>query len=146
MSVIAKLDRDMIASDFHEAMKNAYTDKKLLDEAVEGIKSTTAKYPAQGTIASFLFYQMITVDITNGKKFNGKSGGIAFPGGGGSWGDVYTNDIDRLYRNTHSFQFITTPVYFTVNFFDGSSNFLGTFQAGALSTSTGTGGGTGSWE
>jgi hypothetical protein len=32
-----------------------------------------------------------------------------------------------------------------VNFFDGSSNFLGTYQAGAVSIAVGTGGGTGSW-
>lgn len=145
MNDIVKLDRDLIARDFHEAMKGNY-DSKQLDEAVEGIKTASQKYAANGTIASFVFYQRITVDIKGGKQFVGNAGGIGLPGGGGSWGDVYTDNLDRLYRDTHSFQFIDSGVYFTVNFFDGHSNFLGTFQAGALSVSPSTGGGTGSWK
>jgi len=145
MNDIVKLDRELIASDFHKTMKDLYADKNLLDNAVHGIKAASQKYAANGTIASFIFYQQITVNVTGGKTFKGHAGGIGLPGGGGSWGDVYTDDINRLYRDTHSFQFIDSGVYFTVNFFDSHSNFLGTFQAGALSVSPGTGGGTGSW-
>ena len=60
-------------------------------------------------------------------------------------GDVYTNDLERLYSDTVSFEFQATPVYTSLLFFDKHSNLLGHFQAGSVSIVTGIGGGSGSW-
>ena len=56
-------------------------------------------------------------------------------------------ELERLYRDTDSFEVNVTPVYTSVLFFDKSSRLLGHDQAGAVSTPTGgIGGGKGSWE
>lgn len=117
----------------------------VLDSAVQTLVATTNSYPAKGSVASFAFYLQFQVTVTGGKTFDGKAGGLSTPGGGALFGDVYTDDINRLYANTVSFQFNATPVYTNLNFFDSHSNFLGSFQSGSVSTVLGTGGGTGSW-
>lgn len=72
---------------------------------------------------------------------------VVLPGAQALIGDLYTSDLERLYRDTDSFQFTVTPVYTSVLFFDKSSRLLGHFQAGAVSTPTGgIGGGEGSWK
>ncbi|GII99775.1 virulence-associated protein [Sediminihabitans luteus] len=138
------IDRAVVADDFAASVAEILPQDKI-DAAAEQIRTATASYPATGSVASLVFWIRVSIDVTGGKSFVGNAGGIAVPGGGGFWGDVYTDDLDRLYRDTVSFQFNTTPVYFNVNFFDSSSTFLGSLQAGAFGTSTGTGGGSGSW-
>ncbi len=144
MSSTPALDPNQTASDF-EAAVHGKMPADQIEAVTTAMKAATTGYAANGSIASLLFYMKIQVGIKGGKTFNGNAGGLGFPGGGALFGTVYTNDINRLYSNTHSFQWLGTAVYFTVNFFDGSSNFLGTFQAGAVSIAIGTGGGTGSW-
>ena len=51
----------------------------------------------------------------------------------------------NLYANTVCFEFQGTPVFFSILFFDSSSNLLGHFEAGAVSTVIGAGGGKGHW-
>ncbi|WAC01286.1 VapA/VapB family virulence-associated protein [Lacinutrix neustonica] len=134
----------LIAHDF--VTKNTgVLDQEKIDAAVKTITAETQSYPANGSVASFIFYLKFQVNITGGKSFNGNAGGASTPGGGALIGDVYTSDINRLYKDTKSFQFNATPVYTSIIFFDGSSNVLGTFQAGAVSTVAGIGGGSGSW-
>ena len=133
------------AVDFEAVMHGKMTAEKMTEVTTAMKAAAAAKYPATGSIASLLFYFKIQVQIKGGKTFDGQAGGIGFPGGGALFGDVYTEDLDRLYRDTHSFQWLGTAVYFTVNYFDSNSNFLGTFQAGAVSIAVGTGGGTGRW-
>jgi hypothetical protein len=58
---------------------------------------------------------------------------------------VYTDDLQRLYRETTRFEFQGTPVYLSILFFN-DNNLLGHFQAGAISTVTGIGGGGGNWD
>lgn len=120
-------------------------EKDKLEATESAFLSTQTAYPANGSVASFIFYFVFQVTVKSGKQFNGKGGGISTPGGGALFGDVYTDDIERLYRDTVSFQFNCTPVYTNLNFFDKHSNFLGSFQSGSVSTVTGTGGGNGSW-
>ena len=91
------------------------------------------------------FYSRIWVEIYDGKKFGGNAGGLGSLGGGALMGDVYMDDLDKLYKNTVSFEYNATPVYTNVNFFDSDSNLLGHFQAGAVSVCSGIGDGTGSW-
>lgn len=129
-----------LKNSLHSVLDN---DKLVAAEAA--LLSTQTAYPANGSVASFIFYFVFQVTVKSGKQFNGKGGGISTPGGGALFGDVYSDDINRLYRDTVSFQFNCTPVYTNLNFFDKHSNFLGSFQSGSVSTVTGTGGGSGNW-
>jgi hypothetical protein len=141
------VDREMIATDFREWM-DGKLDKEKIDAAANAITSATGVYPAHGSLASLIFYVKVQVVINDGKTFDGNAGGAFTPGGGALFGDVYTDDINALYSNTHSFELhsVAIPVAYTaVLFFDGSSNLLGHFEAGAVTTVTGIGGGTGSW-
>jgi hypothetical protein len=125
-------------------MRGKLDDEKL-GAAVEMLQAATTKYPAQGAIISAVFFVQVTFDITDGKRFQGNGGGAFTPGGGALWGDVYTDDIDRLYREAKSFSVIATNAYVNVMIYDSSSNLLGHLEAGAVSTVTGFGGGTGGW-
>lgn len=135
-----------VKEDFNEAMEGILEPEQL--EAIgHQLDAATTSYPANGNVASFIFYLQFQVNITSsgGKSFNGKAGGLTTPGGGALFGDVYTDDLNRLYESTVSFQFTATPVYLSLIFFDSHSNALGTFQAGGISTVTGVGGGSGKW-
>jgi hypothetical protein len=142
------IDRAAVANNLQEVFKG-----KISDESLAGMKKNVTaafknSYYATGSYICALFYFRITIDLTSPvtKQFVGNAGGIGLPGGGGMWGDIYTDDLNALISNTVSFQFTATPVFFNVNFFDGSSNLLGTYVAGALSVSPGTGGGKGGWD
>lgn len=135
---------EIIAHDFHVAAEGKL-EEKVIAATKKSILTTSSSYPAKGSVASFMFYLQFQVNITNGKSFNGKAGGISSPGGGALFGDVYTSDINKLYSDTVSFQFNCTPVYTSLIFFDKHSNALGTYQSGSVSTVLGTGGGSGKW-
>lgn len=138
------VDTNIVAHDFLVAMHGKLEQEKI-DAAVTSLKATTAKYAATGSVASLIFYLKFQVSIKGGKTFDGNAGGASSPGGGALFGDVYTDDLDRLYRDTVSFEFNATPVYLSILFFDGNSNLLGHFQSGAISTVLGIGGGKGEW-
>ncbi len=137
------VNSDIIAHDFRTALTGKMPQAQL-DAAVTKLTTDTA-YAATGSVASLIFYLQFQVNVSGGKSFNGKAGGVSTPGGGALIGTVYTDDINALYANTVSFEFQGTPVYLSILFFDGNSNLLGHFQAGAISTVTGVGGGSGSW-
>ena len=138
------VSRDVIANDLVTAL-HSKLGKDKLDAAVEHILKTTNSYPtSNGSVICAIFYMRFTVDCQN-KAFIGNAGGIGSIGGGALLGDIYTDDINRLFSATTAFQFAVTPVYASLVFFDDSSNALGTFQAGAVSVCIGTGGGSGSW-
>jgi hypothetical protein len=143
-STTEAVDRATIVNDFSESMRGKLPDRAV-EAAVASLKAAETSYPANGSVASMIFYLRFGVTVTGGKNFQGDAGGLSTPGGGALFGDVYTDNLARLYSDTRSFQFTATPVYTSLLFFDGSSNLLGHFQAGAVSTVTGTGGGTGSW-
>lgn len=138
------VSKDIIAHDFVTAFHGKMA-QDLIEDAVKSLKATEGRYPATGSVASLIFYLKFQVNITNGKSFNGHAGGASFPGGGALIGDVYTDNLERLYSDTVSFEFQATPVYTSLLFFDKNSNLLGHFQAGSVSIVTGIGGGTGSW-
>jgi hypothetical protein len=140
------VSRDVLAHDFVNSVYGALEQDKI-DAAVKALlaSETATAYPATGSVASLLFYLQFQVVINGGKTFDGKAGGISTPGGGALFGDVYTDDVNRLYSNTASFQFNATPVYVNINFFDRHSSFLGHLQSGGISTVLGTGGGSGGW-
>lgn len=119
--------------------------QSAIDSGMQVLASQTTAYPANGSIASMVFYMKCQCTIIGGKTFNGSAWGVSFPGGGALKGDVYTSDINALYANTVSFTLVATSVYTTFIFNDVNGNALGSFQAGAISTVNGTGGGSGSW-
>jgi hypothetical protein len=141
-----RVDTATLANDFAARMQGKMEPEQI-QAAVEKLKSSanTASYSANGSVASLIFYLKFQVTVKGGKTFNGNAGGISTPGGGALMGDVYTDDINRLYSDTCSFEFQATPVYTSLLFFDSHSNLLGHFQAGAVSIVTGVGGGSGSW-
>jgi len=140
------VDRNLIAHDFLVNTTGVLEDKQI-KAAVNKLTTATTKYPASGSVASFMFYLQFQVNIkeSGGKSFNGKAGGLSTPGGGALIGDVYTDDLNRLYQDTVSFQFNASPVYTSLLFFDKPSNLLGHFQSGSVSTVGGIGGGSGKW-
>ncbi|MGX7666516.1 VapA/VapB family virulence-associated protein [Flavobacterium pedocola] len=139
------VSKEIVAHDFQSAL-HGKLDDSLIEAGKNKIMSTNTAYPANGSSVSMIFYLQFQVIIKNGgKTFNGKAGGISTPGGGALYGDVYTDDLNRLYSDTVSFQFTSTPVYLSIIFFDSNGNVLGTFQCGSVSTVTGVGGGSGSW-
>jgi len=147
MSENKKLN-EQIAQDFYNNFQGKLEDEKL-DQVVQEIKCTENKYHTQGSLINWVVYFRVTVgayfDVK--KQFTGNGGGLGFPGTQALIGDLYTNDLERLYRDTDSFEVNVTPVYTSVLFFDKSSRLLGHFQAGAISTPTsGIGGGKGSWK
>ena len=133
-----------VAHDFRSSVHGKLEQSKV-DAAVAALAAATTTYPANGSVASLIFYLRFKVDVKGGKSFTGNAGGITTPGGGALFGDVYTDDINKLYSNTVSFEFQGTPLYLSILFFDESSNLLGHFQSGAVSTVLGIGGGSGTW-
>ncbi|MEX2499847.1 MAG: VapA/VapB family virulence-associated protein [Wenzhouxiangellaceae bacterium] len=123
------------------------TCKSLEASTPEQLKAATS-YGANGSLASLVFYVKAQCNINGGKTFDGSAWGVSFPGGGALFGDVYLADassLNDLYSRTSSFTFTATPVYTAFYFFDSKSTLLGHFQAGSVSTVTGTGGGSGGW-
>lgn len=121
--------------------------ESLEEITADQMKAATA-YGATGSLASLIFYVKAQCTINGGKTFNGTAWGVSFPGGGALFGDVYLADapsLDQLYSRTSSFKFTATPVYTAFYFYDSHDNLLGHFQAGSISTVTGTGGGSGNW-
>jgi hypothetical protein len=104
-------------------------------------------YPANGSIVSLVAYLRVQVSIKDGgKTFTGDLFGLSTPGGGALFGDVYTDDLDRLYSDTTRFLCETLPLYLSIQFFDKNGTLLGHFQSGAVSTVAGlSGGGSGNW-
>ncbi len=130
-----------------KAKYGEYLPKDQVSQILDKIASAENKYSAKTTLASAIFYIKVDTQITSegGKHFSGNAGGLSSPGGGVLFGDLYTNDLEMLYKNTVSFQITMTPVFCSVLFFDSSSNLLGHFEGGGVSTISGVAGGTGSW-
>ena len=124
-------------------------DDEILDAALRKIETTDTKYPATASIATIFFYTKIYCDIDDkvyGAKFTGDVFVTNSIGGCELQGYVYTDDIERLLNDTHSFEIISKKDNLSFLFFDNNSNLLGHFQAGAVSSSCGIFGGKGSWE
>src|SRR5271165_6963874 len=109
----ATFDEEAILRDYRRAHKGTLTDAQIeegaksLSEALKAAAKQTAaqtKYAANATIATTFAWVHIGVTVSGGKSCIGDGGGVFGLGGGGFWGDVYTDDIERLYRDTVSFQ------------------------------------------
>lgn len=147
MSTKQTLSSQVIADDFIDYAAKIEVSDKIVTAVVSDLSKETTATAATGSVASLVFYLRfnVTVKGTGGKSFTGDAGGLTSPGGGALIGDVYTDDMSKLYSDTVAFQFTCTPVYSSLLFFDKNHKLLGHFQAGSVSTVLGTGGGSGSW-
>lgn len=121
-------------------------DDKKLKENLEHVAKFNEDYPISGSIFSAIFYISLQLYVDEySKKFTGDGGGAFTPGVGPLTGDLYTDDRNKLFSETISFEVNATAVYVNVNFFDGDSNLLGSAHMASVSTVTGIGGGKGAW-
>jgi len=121
-------------------------EQPTIDAILTQLKANAQAYPANGAIVSFVLFTKVQVFLKDGSRsFTGYGGGVATPGGGANFGDVYTDDLNKLYAKTDGFVVITTPVYMTVLFLDKDLALLGHYQSGAVSTAVGEFSGAGHW-
>ena len=124
------------------------TDDKILDDTLQKMRASNTAYYASGSIVSIFFYAKVTLDLDGKDRsghFEGNSYGPCTVGGGKYWGDVYTDDIDKLFEKTDSFTVTSNNVYICVLFHDKDGTLLGHFQGGGFSISGSTCSGNGSW-
>lgn len=140
--------KNQIVNDF-KSQHIENVEEGVLDEIVAGIKGTEKSYPANGSIVSAIFYARVDVEVVyqnkTKKHFLGRGGGAGTLGGGVLGGDIFTEDIEKMFSETIAFQVTCTPVYACILFLDRDSKLLGHFQAGALSMSCIAAGGAGTW-
>lgn len=122
-------------------------DLHFIGEVEKAFSLTETAYGADITVQSAIFYQRLDAYITGySDSFDGKCGGISgFPGSYSAAGNVYPDDLDKLFSETASVMFVFAVVYSSLIWFDSSHNLLGPFQGGGFSLLSGSGGGTGSW-
>jgi hypothetical protein len=138
-----EIDIDQVVADFQESVQGAL-DQESIDAATRRLRDSRTAYPATCKVVGGIFFAVVEVTVTGGKTFRSTIGGIGM-GGGEVAGIVYTDDIERLYLSTVSFQFNAAPVYFNINFFDGGPTLLGNGLFTGAPGLLGTGGGTGGW-
>lgn len=136
--------RNLIAEDFATRLRGRL-DQDKIDAATHAVRTTTQRYPGSLSLASLMFYLKLTIDMEDGEQFNGDCGGVGTPGGNWATGHLYTDNLSRLYADTQTFELNATPVYASVMFFDGNTNFLGHFESGGVGTVLGVYGGKGTW-
>lgn len=121
-------------------------DSAEIDNINSRLEKMTEKYYHEIKILGALFYMHIWMQDDNDNwEFNGNAGVITLVSAGGAAGHIYTDDIDRLYRETTSFSYESAMVYFSVQFFNNKSELLGHFHSGGFGTG-GVGGGSGKWK
>ena len=119
-------------------------DDQEVEKTLKAIRNPAAAYSTGGSVLCAVFYWRIWLTL-RGTNFYGNAGGIGGLGGGSTNGDIYTDDINKLFRETVSFQFNSAFVYLNVNFFNAHSQLLGNYQGGGVGICGGTGGGSGYW-
>ncbi|QNK41809.1 VapA/VapB family virulence-associated protein [Caproicibacter fermentans] len=137
-----------ILSDLRKALRPKMSTIEI-DYFMQDIKFTSTKYPGDFSIIDVIFYQQWKVHIHDFKQyFSGDAGGIAGLGFGCGSGYLYTDDIEKLFRETKTFYWFSAEiVYYSIYFLGEKSKLLGHFQAyGGAPSVGGTGGGSGSWK
>jgi len=145
------MEKKLLTEDIIADLERNYRgkgDDVALDEAIASLKKCQSKYHATGTVLFALFYNRVTVDYENkkfNKKFTGNGGGVGSVGGGALVGDIYTDDLDKVFEKTERYQVTSTTGYAYVLFLDKNSKVLGSFQTASISLGGGVFGGTGDW-
>ncbi|HWQ42429.1 MAG TPA: VapA/VapB family virulence-associated protein [Desulfosporosinus sp.] len=115
-----------------------------LDDMTASLEKMTQRYHYQIRVVGAVFYFHIWI-FDEKHEFNGNAGVSALVSAINGAGDIYTDDIDKLYGETVSFSFESAGPYFSVQFFNKEHKLLGHLQAGGLGN-PGIGGGTGKWK
>ncbi|SFU78849.1 VapA/VapB family virulence-associated protein [Butyrivibrio sp. INlla21] len=126
--------------------------KEYHEKMISKLQSANTAYHATGSVIGALIYMKVQVRINDDEypqysnmTFDGDAYGIAALGGGALVGDIYTDDILRLFSSTCYFEINVLPVYVNINFFDSSHQYLGSYHAGAVAVTGGMASGKGSW-
>jgi Rhodococcus equi virulence-associated protein len=152
VSQAPEVSRETVVEDFRKRMEGKLSEAQI-DAAAEAMNAATTKYFAMFVPISLIFYVRVEVLIQDPAKlstapvFGGDAGGIMpiLPIGGFA-GDVYTEDVNRLFTKTRVFETQILVVYSSVVFFDENWNLLGHYQGGGASTNLGVAAGTGTWD
>ncbi|MCY1064669.1 VapA/VapB family virulence-associated protein [Nannocystis sp. RBIL2] len=134
------LSRGSVAQDLRRALQGALAPAQL-DALCRLVSEASDEHPAYGQVTPCV---CVRIAAPAGKTFRSEPGPCEFDGPPAN-GQVYTDDLDLLYRTTRNYQYTATPVYVSVVFFDDSGGVLGVFQGAAPSIISGIGGGVGSW-
>ena len=140
----ANISPEKLSDDFRNMHALNMTDE-LIQHNVEAIQAAQTAYTATGEIKSAVIWSRVNISINGGKTFEGDGWGGGFPGGGALIGDVYTDDINRLYSDTDHFAIVAAMAYTAVYFLDSDGKQVGHYQAGSVSSVGGAFGGKGSW-
>ena len=136
--------KQAIASAFRESVRGKLPDETI-DVVVRALNAATIAYPVTITFEEMILYTTIRVTIQGGKRFDGNFGAIdPGTGVGGFQGTLYTDNLDRLYDSTRSFQILATPLYLALLFFDSGNGLLAHVES-AGGISIGVGAGSGEW-
>ena len=122
--------------------------------ATEFLSGHEERFGVKVIVAGIAGYLKVTVNMNvTGRDwfFEGNAGATTLVAVGVYWGHCYTKDAARLTKDSRGFNinaitaFPLPGGYVNINFFDGSSNFLGHLHGGGLTNLDCIGGGTGSW-
>lgn len=119
-------------------------DSAPINDITASLEKMTQRYHYQIRVVGAVFYFHIWI-FDEKHEFNGNAGVSALVSAINGAGDIYTDDIDKLYGETVSFSFESAGPYFSVQFFNKEHKLLGHLQAGGLGN-PGIGGGTGKWK
>lgn len=136
---------NQIAIDFENKYRGKMDDNEIKETTSKILKSKNS-YSATGSIAGGIVYVDVSVSLKDTKgEFKGHDWGPFSPGAGALFGDVYTDDLDALLKDTITNEVNAIAVYTSILFFGPNRKFLGHFQSGGVSTILGFGSGSGKW-
>ena len=140
-----QISKETIAQEFKELVKGKM-EQGLIDEAVESLFGTATAYPATLNIVELVLRLKFQIHITEptGKTFNGDAFEAATPGAGVVPGQVFTPNLNKLYRDTEAFVWSATPVFTGLYFMTSNGGLLGHAQFGSTVV-LGGGAGKGHW-
>jgi len=119
-----------------------------LSAVLDALKATSPaqKISASGSVAGALFWCKFTLEC-QGHSFDHSAWGGGTLGGGGCWGDIYTDDLARCFRDTRSFSLTVTPASVLATFHAADNTLLATFIGGGYMAPAFSfvGGSSGSW-
>ncbi len=135
---------------YRETYQGKFDDKKL-DEHAASLERllTTEKIFAKAFITSFVIVQDVSINTKGGDDTMdicvSTTGGACTAGSGVTLGDIYTEDMDGLLKNTAWIGFFAAAAYLHIDFYDKDHKIIGHFEGGGLSSVIGGGGGSAKW-
>lgn len=139
------IDKNLIARDFAANAKGKLS-QVLIDSITESLRAETSGFPAKGLVTAATFFLRFHLEmLADHMIFDGTAGGLGGMSPAMLVGDVYTNDLPKLYANTVKFGFQGTQLYISLQFYDANDRVLGVFQGAGGANVNGAGGGPGHW-